>query len=65
MTTHHAVANRQLQIVNRQSMNTNLNSPMPAARAVSGEGWAAIAGAIGSALLLAKKLLGPNPASPS
>jgi hypothetical protein len=29
---------------------------------MSGEGWAAIAGAIGSAFLLAKKRLGPKPA---
>ena len=38
-------------------MNTNLNTPIPAARAITGEGWAAIVGAIGSAFLLAKKLL--------
>ena len=44
-------------------MNTNLNSPIPPLRAISGEGWAAIAGAVGSALLLAKKLLSPKPAS--
>jgi hypothetical protein len=31
---------------------------------VSGEGWAAIGGAIGSALLLAKKLLSPKSAKP-
>ena len=29
-------------------------------RSLSGEGWAAIAGAVGSAFLLAKKLLGPK-----
>ena len=29
---------------------------------MTGEGWAAIAGAVGSAFLLAKKLLGPKPA---
>ena len=45
-------------------MNSNLNTPMPAARGISGEGWAAIAGAVGSAFLLAKKLLGPKPAKP-
>ncbi len=45
-------------------MNTNLNSPLPAARSISGEGWAAIAGAVGSAFLLAKKLLSPKPAKP-
>ena len=44
-------------------MNTNLSSPIPSPRAISGEGWAAIAGAIGSAFLLAKKLLSPKPAS--
>ena len=43
-------------------MNTNLNSPIPSPRTISGEGWAAIAGAIGSAFLLAKKLLSPKPA---
>ncbi len=31
---------------------------------MSGEGWAAVAGAIGSALLLAKKLLTPKAAKP-
>ena len=41
-------------------MNTNLNSPIASARAISGEGWAAIAGAVGSAFLLLKKLLGPK-----
>ena len=41
-------------------MNTNLNTPIPAARGITGEGWTAIAGAVGSAFLLAKKLLGPK-----
>src|SRR3974390_1979527 len=45
-------------------MNTNLNTPMPVSRSISSEGWAAIAGAVGSAFLLAKKLLGPKPAKP-
>jgi hypothetical protein len=45
-------------------MNTNLNSPAPSPRALSGEGWATIAGAFGSACLLAKKLLSPKPAKP-
>jgi len=40
----------------------NTNPPISAPRNVSGEGWAAIAGALGSAFLLAKKLLGPRPA---
>ena len=43
-------------------MNTNLQSPIPSARSISGEGWAAIAGAVGSAFLLLKKLLHPKPA---
>ena len=45
-------------------MNTNLNTPITAPRGITGEGWAAIAGAVGSAFLLAKKLLGPKPAKP-
>jgi hypothetical protein len=45
-------------------MSTNLQSQIPSPRAISGEGWAAIAGAIGSAFLLAKKLLSPKPAKP-
>ena len=43
-------------------MSTNLNSPISAPRSISGEGWAAIAGAVGSAFLLAKRLLSPKPA---
>jgi hypothetical protein len=45
-------------------MSTNLNTPISAPRSISGEGWAAIAGAVGSAILLAKKLLSPKPARP-
>ena len=45
-------------------MNTNINSSMPSARGISGESWAAIAGAVGSAFLLAKKLLSPRHARP-
>ena len=45
-------------------MNTNLNSTIPSARAISGEGWAAIAGAVGSAVLLAKKLFSPKGPKP-
>jgi hypothetical protein len=41
-------------------MNPNLNPPIPATRTITGEGWAAIAGAVGSAFLLAKKLLNPK-----
>lgn len=44
-------------------MSTNLNSPMPSPRAISGEGWAAIVGAIGSAFLLVKKVLSLKPGS--
>jgi hypothetical protein len=40
------------------------NSPIPPARPLTTESWAAIAGAVGSAFLLAKKLLGPKPARP-
>ena len=43
-------------------MNTNLQSQIPVARTITGEGWAAIAGAVGSAFLLAKKLLSPKSA---
>jgi hypothetical protein len=45
-------------------MNTNLNSPISSPRSISGEGWAAIAGAIGSAFLLVRKFLSPKPAKP-
>jgi hypothetical protein len=45
-------------------MNTNLQSQISAPRSISGESWAAIAGAIGSAFLLAKKLLGPKASKP-
>jgi hypothetical protein len=41
-------------------MNTNLQSQIPTARGITGEGWAAIVGAVGSAFLLAKKLLSPK-----
>ena len=40
------------------------NPSIPAARGISGEGWAAIAGTAGSAILLAKKLLTHKPAKP-
>jgi hypothetical protein len=45
-------------------MNTNLNTPVASPRSLTGEGWAAIAGAVGSAFLLAKKLLGPKAPKP-
>jgi hypothetical protein len=37
---------------------------MGSPRAISGEGWATIAGVVGSALLLAKRLASPKPAKP-
>jgi hypothetical protein len=45
-------------------MNTNIHTQIGSSRATSGEGWAAIIGAIGSAFLLVKKLLSPKPAKP-
>jgi len=45
-------------------MNTNLNSQIPAARSLSSEGWATVAGVIGSALLVAKKFLTQKAAKP-
>ena len=45
-------------------MNTNLNTPIPAPRPISGETWAAIAGAASSAFLFGKKLLGGKSAKP-
>jgi predicted RNase H-like nuclease (RuvC/YqgF family) len=45
-------------------MSPNFNTPIPAARGITGEGWAAIAGAIGSAFLLVKKLASPRSAKP-
>jgi hypothetical protein len=45
-------------------MSTNLNTQLASPRSLSGEGWAAIAGAVGSAFLLAKKLLATKPAKP-
>lgn len=38
-------------------MNTNLNSSIPGTRGITGEGWAAVVGVVGSAVLLLKKLL--------
>ena len=45
-------------------MNTNLHSQVPSLRGIPGEAWAAIAGVIGSALLLAKRLLRSKGAKP-
>jgi len=45
-------------------MNTSIHSPIGSPRSITGEGWAAVIGAVGSAFLLAKKLLSPKPAKP-
>ncbi len=45
-------------------MSANLNSSIPASRGISSEGWAAIAGAVGSAFLLAKKLFAAKTTKP-
>ncbi len=45
-------------------MSTNLQSPLSSSRSIPGEGWAAVTGIIGSALLLAKKLVSPKPGKP-
>jgi len=42
----------------------NTNAPISAPRNITGEGWAAIAGAVGSGFLRAKKLLGSRAAKP-
>jgi hypothetical protein len=42
----------------------NTNPPISAARSLSNEAWAAVAGAVGAACLLAKKLLGQKPPHP-
>ncbi len=39
-----------------------MNSPIVSVRSISGEGWAAIAGAVSAAFLFGKKLLGAKPA---
>ena len=45
-------------------MNTDIHTQIPSPRSLTSEGWAAIAGAIGSALLLTKKLLSPKSGKP-
>ena len=45
-------------------MNTTLTPQNPSPRSSASEGSAAVAGAIGSALLLAKKLITPKAAKP-
>jgi hypothetical protein len=44
-------------------MNTNFNSQIPSPRTISGEGWAAITGVVGSMFLLARKVLSLKVAS--
>jgi hypothetical protein len=60
--THHAsrITGRKSQI----TMSTDLQSQIATPRTLTGEGWAAIAGAIGSAFLLVKRLASPKPAKP-
>jgi hypothetical protein len=45
-------------------MNSNLNTPIPTPRSLTGEGLAAAVGIMGSALLVAKKLFTPKPPKP-
>ena len=45
-------------------MNTNLNTPIPTPRSLTGEGLAAAVGIMGSALLVAKKLFAAKPPKP-
>jgi len=62
--TNHSAAHEVISFHVSRVMNTSLNTPISVPRTISGEGWAAIAGAVGSAFLLAKKLLGPKAAKP-
>ena len=45
-------------------MNTNIHSQIASPRPLSSEGWATVAGVVGSALLLAKKILTPKAVKP-
>jgi hypothetical protein len=45
-------------------MNTNIHSQIGSPRSITGEGWAAVAGVVGSALLLAKKVFTQKVAKP-
>ena len=45
-------------------MNSNLNTPIPSPRSLTGEGLAAAVGIIGSALLVAKRLYAAKPPKP-
>ena len=61
------IENHQSRITGRKSqitVSTDLQSQIATPRAISGEGWATIIGAIGSAFLLLKKLASPKPSKP-
>jgi hypothetical protein len=45
-------------------MNSNLNTPIPTPRSLTGEGVAAAVGIMGSALLVAKRLFAAKPPKP-
>ena len=45
-------------------MNTDIHAQIPSPRSLTSEGWVAVGGAIGSALIVAKKLLSSKPAKP-
>ena len=45
-------------------MNPTLNTPISVPRSLSNKAWAAIAGAVGAACLLAKRLLRPKAPTP-
>ena len=45
-------------------MNSNLNTPIPTPRSLTGEGLAAAVGIMGSALLVAKRLFSAKPPKP-
>jgi hypothetical protein len=45
-------------------MNSNLNTPIPTPRSLTGEGLAAAVGIMGSALLVAKRLFAAKPPKP-
>ena len=45
-------------------MNSNLNTPIPTPRSLTGEGLATAVGIMGSALLVAKRLFAAKPAKP-
>ena len=45
-------------------MNTDIHSQIGSPRSITGEGWAALVGVVGSALLLAKKVFTQKAAKP-